>query len=71
MPNAPLPTTRVTVLRRLAKDPTEQAAWDEFVDRYDPQIYRWCWQWKMQDAGAEEVMQDIRLIVAAKSPFAS
>src|SRR5215471_5958033 len=59
MGDAPLPTTRVTLLARLRQDPTDQAAWDVFVERYGRHIYRWCRQWHLQDADAEDVTQDI------------
>ena len=51
--------TRATLLARLRHDPTDQAAWSEFVEHYGRQIYRWCRQWKLQDADAEDVTQDI------------
>ena len=59
MQNATLPTTRVSLLTQLRQDPTDQAGWDEFVERYGRHIYRWCRQWKLQDADAEDVTQDI------------
>jgi|SRR5262249_39995709 RNA polymerase sigma-70 factor (ECF subfamily) len=59
MVDATLPTTRVTLLARLRQDPTDQAAWDAFVERYGRHIYRWCRRWKLQDADAEDVTQDI------------
>ncbi len=55
----PLPTTRVSLLTRLRRDPSDHAGWDEFVDRYAPHIYRWCRQWNLQDADAEDVTQNI------------
>jgi RNA polymerase sigma factor (sigma-70 family) len=54
-----LPTTRVTLLTQLRQDPSDQAGWDEFVECYGRHIYRWCRQWKLQDADAEDVTQDI------------
>jgi RNA polymerase sigma-70 factor (ECF subfamily) len=66
MVDAPLPTTRVTLLARLRQDPTDQAAWGVFVDRYGRHIYRWCRQWKLQDADAEDVTQDILTRLAQK-----
>src|SRR5436305_8872318 len=56
---ATLPTTRVILLTQLQQTPSDQAGWDEFVERYGRQIYRWCRQWKLQDADAEDVTQDI------------
>jgi RNA polymerase sigma-70 factor (ECF subfamily) len=68
MVDAPLPTTRVTLLARLrqVQDPTDQAAWEVFVERYGRHIYRWCRQWKLQDADAEDVTQDILMKLAQK-----
>jgi hypothetical protein len=39
MADAAMPTTRVTLLARLRQDPTDQAAWDVFVERYGRHIY--------------------------------
>jgi DNA-directed RNA polymerase specialized sigma24 family protein len=55
--DAQLPTTRATLLARLRQDPTDQVAWDAFVERYGRHVYRWCRQWKLQDADAEDVTQ--------------
>jgi RNA polymerase sigma-70 factor (ECF subfamily) len=66
MVHAPPPTTRVTLLARLKQDPPDQAAWDEFVERYGPHIYRWCRQWRLQDADALDVTQDILAKLARK-----
>jgi RNA polymerase sigma-70 factor (ECF subfamily) len=54
------------LLARLRQGPTDQAAWDEFVEWYGRHIYRWCRQWKLQDADAEDVTQDILLQLAQK-----
>jgi RNA polymerase sigma-70 factor (ECF subfamily) len=66
MADNPLPTTRVTLLTRLRQDPFDQAGWDEFVERYGRHIYRWCRQWKLQDADAEDVTQDILVKLTQK-----
>jgi RNA polymerase sigma-70 factor (ECF subfamily) len=66
MAYAPLPTTRSTLLTQLRQDPSDQAAWDEFVERYGRHIYRWCRQWKLQDADAEDVTQDILVKLTRK-----
>src|SRR5436190_20066880 len=63
---APLPSTRFSLLIKLREDPSDQAAWDGFVDRYGRHIYRWCRQWNLQDADAEDVAQDILLKLARK-----
>jgi len=56
----------VTLLARLRQEPTDQAAWGVFVERYGRHIYRWCRQWKLQDADAEDVTQDILMKLAQK-----
>src|SRR6478672_8220769 len=66
MPVDHLPTTRITLLTQLRQDPSDQAGWDEFVERYGRHIYRWCRQWKLQDADAEDVTQDILLKLSQK-----
>ena len=66
MPVGPLPSTRVTLLVRLRQDPYDPAGWHEFVDRYGPLIYRWCRQWNLQDADAEDVTQDILVKLCQK-----
>jgi RNA polymerase sigma-70 factor (ECF subfamily) len=66
MAHATLPTTRVTLLTPLRRDPSDQAGWDEFVERYGRHIYRWCRQWNLQDADAEDVTQDILVKLTQK-----
>ena len=51
--------TSPTLLARLQRAPTDQAAWGEFVDRYGTRIYGWCRQWKLQEADACDVTQDV------------
>jgi RNA polymerase sigma-70 factor (ECF subfamily) len=64
MVDAWLPTTSPTLLARLRHNPSNDAAWDEFVDQYGRHIYRWCRQWRLQDADAEDVAQEILLKLA-------
>src|SRR5881275_2146922 len=66
MADAPLPTTRLNLLIQLRQDPSDQAGWDEFVERYGRHIYRWCRQWKLQDADAEDVTQCILVKLTQK-----
>jgi RNA polymerase sigma-70 factor (ECF subfamily) len=66
MAPALLPTTRVTLLTQLRRDPSDQAGWDEFVERYGRHIYRWCRRWRLQDADAEDVTQDILVKLTRK-----
>src|ERR1700757_4643941 len=66
MADALLPTTCVTLLTQLRQDPSDQAGWDEFVERYGRHIYRWCRQWKLQDADAEDLTQNILVKLTQK-----
>ncbi len=61
-----VPTTCPTLLARLRHDPSNEAAWDEFVEQYGRHIYRWCRAWQLQDADAEDVAQEILLKLARK-----
>jgi RNA polymerase sigma-70 factor (ECF subfamily) len=63
---AGLPTTRISLLTQLREDPSDQAGWDTFVERYGRHIYRWCRQWNLQDADAEDVTQDILVKLSQK-----
>jgi RNA polymerase sigma-70 factor (ECF subfamily) len=66
MASVSLPTTRVTLLTQLRQDPSDQAGWDEFVERYGRHIYRWCRQWRLQEADAEDVTQNILVKLSQK-----
>src|SRR5215469_15022702 len=58
--------TRITLLGRLRRDPTNQAAWAEFVDHYGAKIYAWCRKWNLQEADAQDVTQNVLLKLAQK-----
>jgi RNA polymerase sigma factor (sigma-70 family) len=58
--------TRVTLLGRLQLDPTDAAAWREFVDHYGRKVYSWCRRWGLQEADAHDVTQDVLLRLAGK-----
>ncbi len=49
--------TSPTLLRRVAMIPTDQEAWNRFVDRYGPRILGWCRRWGLQDADARDLSQ--------------
>jgi RNA polymerase sigma-70 factor (ECF subfamily) len=53
--------TSLALLGRLRRDPKDQAAWSEFVARYEPRIRRWCRGWGLQEADAQDVTQDVLL----------
>jgi RNA polymerase sigma-70 factor (ECF subfamily) len=58
--------THVSLLLRLRQDPSDQTAWRDFVKRYGAQIYAWCRRWDCQEADAEDVTQNVLLILAEK-----
>ncbi len=58
------PATSPTLLGRLRHDPTDQAAWDDFVNRYGRTIYRWGRTWGLQEADAEDMTQAVLLKLA-------
>jgi RNA polymerase sigma-70 factor (ECF subfamily) len=71
MDSASASKTSVTLLGRLRSDPLDQAAWNDFVERYGRKIYGWCRHWNLQDADAEDVTQTVLLLLARKmSTFA-
>jgi RNA polymerase sigma-70 factor (ECF subfamily) len=61
MARDPGSTTSVTLLGRLRQVPADQAAWSDFVDRYGPTILQWCRRWQLQEADAQDVVQDVLL----------
>jgi RNA polymerase sigma-70 factor (ECF subfamily) len=60
------PSTSSALLGRLQQEPADQAAWAEFVRRYGPQVYRWCRQWRLQEADAEDVTQAVLVRLSAR-----
>ncbi len=56
--------TRVSLLIRLRREPTDQRAWDEFAQRYGRLIGAWCQQWGLQAADADDVSQNVLLKLA-------
>jgi RNA polymerase sigma factor (sigma-70 family) len=61
-------TTRISLLARLRADPNDQAAWAAFVDRYGPQIYAWCRHYRLQEADAQDVTQNVLIKLARALP---
>ena len=58
--------TSATLLGRLRMGAVDPSDWAEFVGRYGPLIGRWCRQWKLQDADAQDVTQDVLARIAAR-----
>jgi RNA polymerase sigma factor (sigma-70 family) len=61
MPRDHSSRTSVTLLGRLRRDPNDQAAWSDFVTRYQPQILQWCHRWRLQESDAQDVTQAVLL----------
>jgi RNA polymerase sigma factor (sigma-70 family) len=59
MPESKGSTTSVSLLLRLGHSPSDQAAWEEFVNRYGAKIYSWSRAWQLQDADAQDVTQAV------------
>lgn len=58
------PTTRRSLVLRL-KDPDDEAAWQEFVEIYQPLIYKLARNKGLQDADADDLCQDVLRAVAS------
>jgi RNA polymerase sigma factor (sigma-70 family) len=58
------PTTRPSLVLRL-RDPRDTAAWTEFVEIYEPLIYRLAKNKGLQDADAQDLCQDAFRAVAS------
>jgi RNA polymerase sigma factor (sigma-70 family) len=58
--------TRASLLHRLRGEPHDQSAWDEFVGWYGPQIVAWCRRWGLQEADAQDVSQEVLVLLAVK-----
>src|SRR5262245_21625738 len=56
--------TSPSLLERLRSCPRDEVAWDEFVRRYGPRIYRWCRRWGLQPADLHDVTQEVLLALA-------
>jgi RNA polymerase sigma-70 factor (ECF subfamily) len=52
------PSTRHSLVLRL-RDAGDQLAWAEFVDIYEPVIYRLARKWGLQDADAHDLCQEV------------
>jgi RNA polymerase sigma-70 factor (ECF subfamily) len=58
--------TDVSLLLRLRQDPKDQAAWSNFVKRYGRRIFLWCRHWQLPEVDAEDVTQNVLMILAEK-----
>jgi RNA polymerase sigma-70 factor (ECF subfamily) len=55
-------------LGRLRRQPADPTAWDEFVKHYSRLIFGWCCRWGLQHADAEDLTQNVLLLIARKMP---
>jgi RNA polymerase sigma factor (sigma-70 family) len=60
LPDVPTPISLLEILRR---GEATKEAWDRFVDRYGPVLYRWCKTWGLQPADAQDVAQNTLLAI--------
>ena len=51
--------TSLTLLERIQQNPEDPQAWSLFVERYQPQIRRWCTMWGLQECDADDVSQEV------------
>jgi RNA polymerase sigma factor (sigma-70 family) len=65
---SPSISTRASLLLRIRENPSDQAAWQAFVDRFGPLIHAWCRHWRLQDADAQDVTQTVLLKLARSLP---
>lgn len=61
MTEGPNLVTSPTLLGRLRQSPDDPVAWAEFSRRYGAMMFRWCRAWGLQDADAEDVVQNVLL----------
>jgi len=57
------PETRASLILRLS-DPADDLAWAEFLQVYEPMLFRLSSRWGLQEADAHEVVQETLLAVA-------
>jgi RNA polymerase sigma factor (sigma-70 family) len=53
------PGSSTLLVLRLSVCPADAAAWDQFVQRYGGTIYEWCRRYRLQDADAQDVTQNV------------
>ena len=66
MPEPDGSVTSPSLLGRLAREPSDQDAWREFVRRYGPRIHAWCRAWGVGGADAEDLTQVVLTRLTAR-----
>jgi RNA polymerase sigma-70 factor (ECF subfamily) len=59
MNGTPPPGSSTLLILRLSVCPMDAEAWDQFVQRYSGTIYKWCCRYRLQDADARDVTQNV------------
>jgi RNA polymerase sigma-70 factor (ECF subfamily) len=59
--------TSSTLLERV-KSPSDQAAWERFVELYAPLVYQWARRAGLDEAPARDLVQDVLLTLVEKLP---
>jgi RNA polymerase sigma factor (sigma-70 family) len=58
--------THASLLGRLSLDPDDPVLWSEFFKLYGGTLFRWCRNWGLQRADAEDVTQEVFLRLAVR-----
>lgn len=58
--------TSASLLGRLRLDSPGQDDWNDFARRYEPMIRQWCRRWRLQEADAEDVAQEVLARLASR-----
>lgn len=64
---APMTTTSLTLLHRLARG-DDEAAWGRFVELYTPLMLAWCRRLQMSDMDAADLVQSTFVVLYQKLP---
>lgn len=60
-------STSTSLLHRL-RQPSDQAAWDQFVEIYTPVLYYWCRRVGLSRDDAADLVQDVFIVLVEKLP---
>ena len=66
MAHQPPTRTSASLLGRLRLGADSHPDWAEFIRRYGPLIRNWCRRWGLQDADADDLIQDVLIRLAAR-----
>ena len=66
MSEAGFDSTSITLLARLRTDPGNPPAWKEFVRRYGPLLQKYCENWGLQEADAQDIAQEVLIKLVDK-----